>query len=339
MELTSQFLKNVGGRPMYRGNSGEVFWNFGYRARELRTDEEDAEVHRAQAIMPRFQITGKSLSADPTVKEALLFKLWNHPHVITANGHAYTGVHQITGSCVGAGGGNAVMTLLAIQAITLRRPEVALVPFWLLPYGRSRFYIGDRNPGEGSTGATFAKALLEDGFIPAKSPGLPPYTTDDGLTWGSKVELAWSDGDAPQTIALLPKSRLHLVQTAARAVDHNDVREGIINGYPATCASGYAHDGGKVQGNPPVLLARRRGSWSHQMSHLAWILHPEFGELFWCMNQWGLRAHGICPTGAPPGGVWITAEDVDYQCRDEVYLLSGAKGFPAPAPTRIPWMI
>ncbi len=66
--------------------------------------------------------------------------------------------------------------------------------------------------------------------------------------------------------------------------------------------------------------------------------HPQFGELFYLMNTWGVNAHGRDPFGAPPGGVWITADDVDYICRDEVYAFSQFQGFPAPRPDVIPWM-
>lgn len=66
-------------------------------------------------------------------------------------------------------------------------------------------------------------------------------------------------------------------------------------------------------------------------------IHTQFGELFYLMNQWGLNAHGKDPFGGPPGGVWITASDVDYICRDEVYAFSGKSGYPAPPISVIPW--
>ena len=221
------------------------------------------------------------------------------------------------------------MTLACVEAIRLNDPETPLVPFWLLPYGRSRYYLGDRNPGEGSSGSTFAKAAREDGVIPANTAGLPRFENSDQLVWGSSAEMAWSDGDAAQTMNLLASSRKHLVKTTAQCQTADDVREAIKNGYPCTAASMYAHNGGTVQGTPACLLARRSGSWSHQMSIQAWWEHPQFGELFWLMNQWGKNAHGICPTGAPPGGVWITKADVDWICRDEVFAFSQWDGFPS----------
>lgn len=237
-------------------------------------------------------------------------------------------------NCVGAGGCNAWMTLACVEACRLNDAEIPVVPFWLLPYGRSRYYLGDRSPGEGSTGSTFAKAAREDGVIPANSPGLPPFTRTDGLVWGSSVEMKWSDGDNPDTMRLLPDSRKHLVKTTAQCRNADDVREAIRNGYPCTAASMYAHRPG-VTGNPPVLLGRHSGEWSHQMSLLAWWDHPSLGEIFWLMNQWGLDAHGRDPAGGPPGGVWITKADVDWICRDEVFAFSQFDGFPAQ--TLPPW--
>lgn len=333
-------LSSVGGKRLRLGNQGQYgeVWNFGWIPKENRTEVQQAMVHAAEVAMPRFTITGDPVRNDAT--KVCLFELWKHPMVKEANGgKEFTGVHQLTGSCVGAGGGNCWFTLACVEAVRVGDRELPKVPFWLLPYGRSRFYLGDRSPGEGSTGSTFAKAAREDGTVPADRSGLPTWTWDDGLVWGRAAEMSWSDGDAAQTMNLLPESRKHLVKTTAQCRDYNDVREAIKAGYPCTAASMYAHDGGKVQGDgaDACLLARRQGSWSHQMSILAWWLHPRFGELFWLMNQWGLRAHGICPTGAPPGGVWITKDDVNYICRDEVFAFSQFEGFPAPKKP-IPWI-
>jgi hypothetical protein len=84
-------------------------------------------------------------------------------------------------------------------------------------------------------------------------------------------------------------------------------------------------------------VGRRQGQWSHQMSIDAWLKHPKLGDLFWLMNQWGQDAHGKDPFGGPPGGVWITAADVDFICRDEVFAFSQFDGFPAPD-WDVPWL-
>lgn len=252
--------------------------------------------------------------------------------------HSFIAGGLISSNCVGAGGGNVLATLSFGDALLRGDPERCIVPFWLLPYGRSRYYMGDRGEGEGSTGSTFARAAREDGTLDAKAAGLPPFTNTDGLVWGSRVELKWSDGDNPDTMRLLPESRQHLVKTTAQCKSADDVRQAIINGYPCTCASSWG--GGMkcpTDGNPAVLLNRRSGSWSHQMSIQNWWEHPSLGEIFWIQNQWGLGAHGSDPAGGPGGGFWVKKGEIDWICRDEgeVYAFSQFEGFPSNV---IPWI-
>ena len=321
---TDAVMREAGGRRLVLGDT--TIYAFGWLAPILRTPVQLAAEAKAEAEMPRFEPPRRK--KEP--KQALLFELWKHPDVVAANGRPFTGIFQKTGSCVGAGGGNCWMTLACVEAVRVGDPEMPLIPFWLLPYGRSRYYLGDRSPGEGSSGGTFAKAATEDGTVPANSAGLPQPVEDDGmLTWNRGAEMAWSDGDAKQTMDLLSASRKHLVKSTAKCGSHTDVKAALQSGFPCTGASMYAHNGGKVQSDPPVLLGGKSGSWSHQMSILGWMEHPKLGDLFWLMNQWGASAHGKCPSGAPNGGVWITAKDCDFICRDEVFAFSQFEGFPS----------
>lgn len=350
--LSEDFLQSVGGSKrvlnrtawstptaLTQGGENEV-WDFGWIPEEARTVEQLDWYEKSKTVLlPRFAITGTPNRDVYDADKVDLTATWKHPDVVAANGSIFTGTHQLTGSCVGAGGGNMWTTLAFVDALVRGEAEIPKVVFWLLPYGRSRYYLGDRSPGEGSTGSTFAKAAVEDGTLEYDRQGLPQPTKDDGWVWGRAAEMKFSDGDNPDTMALLPTSKAFTIKTAAPCKDHGDVREAIVNGYSVTVASMYAHDGGKVQGSgkDACLLARRTGSWSHQMSILAWWKHPQFGELFWLMNQWGLNAHGTCPSGMPRGGVWITAADVDWICRDEAFAFSGNNGFPAP-PRPISWI-
>lgn len=118
---------------------------------DVRTQEQHAAEQFARAEMPRFQIVGKK---DDDPKKVCIWELWKHPMVKAALGFEYPGTHQLTGSCVGAGGGNAIFSVICVDAIKNKDPERIIIPFWLLPYGRSRYYLGDRNQGEGSTGGT-----------------------------------------------------------------------------------------------------------------------------------------------------------------------------------------
>lgn len=307
-------------------------WNFGWIPPDERTAAQAAAHREAVAKMPKFQIFGRT---DYKEGKAFLFDLWSHPTTAAALSFEYPGTHQLTGSCVGAGGGNALFTLIAGDAITRGEPEQIVVPFWLLPYGRSRLYMGENFPGQGSFGSTFAQAVREDGVLDASQEGLPAFKNKDGLIWGEEIEMSWSDGDAQQTLDLLEHSREHPVKTTAECPSADDVRDALANGYPCTCAStwgGHGLDGREcdVKGDPPALLNIRCDSWGHQMSVQAWWDHPALKELYWIHNQWGLKIHGECPSGAPAGGFWITKAEMEWICRNgEVYAFSGFNGFPA----------
>jgi hypothetical protein len=348
--LDDAFYASVGGSqrtltrqawstPTGHTTGGEQYvYDFGWIPEEARTEQENEAHEAAVGLMPRFLITGTP-TGDANEDGANLTATWKHADVVAANGSEFTGTHQLTGSCVGAGGGNMWATLAFHEAIVGGEEELPKVPFWLLPYGRSRFYCGMKTPGEGSLGSCFARAAVEDGTLEYDRSGLPqPTSRDDGWIWGRNVEMSWSDGDARQSLDALEHSRKHLIKTAAQCRSASDVWQALVNGYPVTCASMYAHNGGRVQGEgkDAVLLASRSGSWAHQMSVPACRKHPKLGRIYWLHNQWGLRAHGICPSGMPPGGVWITEADMNWICRDEVYAFSAYSGFPSPAKP-IPW--
>ena len=249
---------------------------------------------------PNLAVYGTNAYADAT--KVGLWECWK-----LALGKDYAGVHQITGSCVGAAGGNALFSLAAADVVRRRDPELAVVPFWLLPYGLSRKFAGIRGRGEGSFGSTFAKAVREYGHVKADEQGLPTYTDRDGLVWGSNAEYEWSDG-AKISESWLTKAKPYLVRSTALCRSTDDVRDAIKAFYPVTIASNW---GGlmkcpvKGTGANTRLVNRRATTWMHQMSVHGWEDNPELGELFYVLNQWGLDAHGRCPSGAPPGGFWV----------------------------------
>lgn len=308
--------------------------NFGYIPPEQRTVKQQNAVEDCMNKMPRFAI-GPDLSGSESTKrenenkeKVCIFDLWKHPAIVAANGFAYTGNHQLTGCCVGAGGGNALFSVGAADAIIRGEPEEALVPFWLLPYGKSRSRMGDHGQGEGSTGTTFADAVREDGTIPAKTEGLPKFTTEDGLIWGNAAEMKWSAGDS-QPAEFVNAAKKFLVKTTAECKSADDVQQAIANYYPVTIASSWG-GGMRCQVESGVLLNSRQGTWNHQMSIQAFWIHPQLGRLFWIQNQWGLSVHGSDPAGGPGGGFWVKESEVAWICRGgEVFAFSQWQGFPA----------
>lgn len=290
-------------------------------------DQRDATqttAHEAvMADIPDFMLVGKSVNENVT--KVCLWDCWK-----PALGRDYLGTHQIVGSCVGAGGGNALFSLAAADKIKRGDREKVVIPFWLLPYGISRMLGGLNSRGDGSFGSTFAEAVRKHGHIPADLEGLPAFREDDGIVWGQKVELDWSVGRSIDT-KWLDMAKPHLVKSTAQCKSTDDVREAIKNYYSVTIASSW---GGKMRcptaGNPPVLLNSHTTSWAHQMSVHGWWDHPDLGEIFYVMNQWGLAAHGMCPSGAPKGGFWIKKADMaKIVAQRETFAFSQFEGFPA----------
>lgn len=327
---------SVGGKMITHSPRGgealsEPWWDFGWRPKDMCTDEQNELREQHDASIPHHAAPYRG-----DVKRTALTSLWKHPAVVKALGYAYSGTHQLTGSCVGAGGGNVACTNIFREIILGGDWELIILGFYLYTYGRSRFHSGFGGRGEGSTGTGWIKAALEDGFLGNHHEGLPKPKNTDGLIWGKAEELLWSDGGRAPCTEWLEEGRKRRFQSGSRARNADEVRDRLIAGYSSTCASMYGHNPRIEKG---VLLGRKGPRWSHQMGILDWWDHPELGEIFWLHNQWGLRAHGICPSGMPPGGVWILKEDVEWICRTgEVYTPGAHVGYPAPD-FDVPWII
>lgn len=305
---------------------------FGWVAPEARSPLTQARHQALVAAMPPFRIRG------PWRSDRRKVCLWEvadaHPAV---RRKLRVPIRQLTGSCVGASGGNVLRATMAVEVLRLGEPERVVLPFYLLPYGRSRLYSGLRGRGEGSLVSGFAKAIRADGVLPADADGLPAPGTDGGIHWTARLERDWSDGAAIAE-KWLSAARRHPIRTVAPCRSADDVAEALQNYYAVHQASSW---GGLMEppvksGRHPVLLNQRSGSWPHAMCWLAWWDHPELGEIFWTQNSWGY-AHGECPSGAPPGGFWLRKRDVDWVCRHgEAYAYSQFDGFPA---QRLDWYV
>ena len=310
-------------QPVYGSDPTAQVWGFGWIPLDDRTQEESRLADETIREMPRFEISGRK-SDDP--KKAVL---WDCSKKIN-NGQHFRTFYQKTGSCVGNGGGQATWYLSAAEVVRLRDPEQVILPFYLLPYGRSRFHAGMRGRGDGSFGSAFAKAIRTEGILPATTDGLPKWTDQGGITWGSSVEYEWSDGAAIPS-KWMEQSKKHLVKTTAQLRSADDAREALRNYYPCTIASDW---GGQMrptqQGEPAVLLNRRTTTWMHQMSLQGWWDHPTLGEIFYILNSWGVDAHGQPPDDAPPGGFWVKKSEMESIIRQgDSFAFSQFDGFPA----------
>lgn len=299
--------------------------NLGWIAPEFRTPQMVELDLTVKGKMPIFSIDGNY--KEPV--DALLYKFIQD----------FKPFYQQTGSCVGCGLGMALWCLESVEVHQLAQLENPTVPFWLLPYGKSRELAGMNGRGEGSFGSAGIEALQKFGTLPANTKDLPqPQVKDNAFTWGENSEMEWSDGAGIKQHWLLA-SRKFTIQTAARIKTWEDGKASLINGYPMTCASNW---GGMmdppIKGNPAIILNKRVTQWGHQMCCLAWAYHPEFKDIFWIQNSWGC-SHGTSPGNyqEPAGGFWILAKDFEWICKDgEVFSLSNFAGFPV---QKLDWFI
>lgn len=281
---------------------------------------------KAEMELPRFTIRGRFQA------NRRRYPLWMAGKALTGKFLRYN--WQQTGSCVGAGGDNALKTLMALEILLGGDLEAMVDVWWLFAYGRSRFHGGIRGRGEGSFGPAWIKAVTIDGFFQDDGAGgkLPDFQVKQGwLVLPASVEMEWSDG-ARIGEEWLGRGRMHLLRTGARMKDKHDCYEAIINNYPLVQASSFGFRSTTVKGSRfPIRVATWNGTWHHQ-TYLdeAWD-HPELGGVYYRWgNNWGPDAHGA-PTGdEPPGGVYVHEDTLDSMCKNgEVYALSGADGFPA----------
>lgn len=302
----------------------------GYIPPERRTQDQHDFDAQVKATMPRFALPFKALAKGEKVR---LTDSWSHPLVVADVGFVFPRFHQLRGSCVGVGAGNAVFSLSGTQRLLSANPTVAFVPWWPYFYGRSRYYAGMTTPGDGSFGSAMAKALITDGVFDNKQPNLPSFNDDDGLYLTDSLELQWSDGDSNLVEGWLPTGRKYPVGSAAEVRDVGGLQTGLVNGYPATFACNYYPGSASIRGSGENACLM--GKWDtygpHQVSiHNVWN-HPDFGMLYWVQNSWPQSVYPRCPTGCPPCGLWVAEADVTkaFTYSSECFLLSHLNWFPA----------
>jgi hypothetical protein len=294
-----------------------------------RTQQQHDAHAAALAQMPRFALAAPT----PGPVNVRLFEKWSDPDVVADVGFVFPRFHQLTGSCVGAGGGQALFTLIAVQRCLSEGATKAFLPFWPFDYGRCRFNEGDRGQGEGAMGSSFAETVAKEGVIDATTAGLPAFQNDDGLVLTNKLEMQWSDGASSTVTKWLEAARVHPVGTSAEMRSMDDVDAALINGYPVTWACDNYIGHASVQGgSTPCVVGYWDGRGGHQQSvHAVWD-HPSIGRLYWVQNNWPGDTYPTDPAGGPTCGCWVTrakAESAMRSLNAEVYALSHLNWFPA----------
>jgi hypothetical protein len=263
--------------------------------------------------MPRFQIVGND-GVDNSKKNV---RLWAFSQEVLGGRHI-PNIAQQTGDCVSFASANAVMYLQAKQLALDRKPEQWHSIFPPHIYGGSRVTIGrGQIRGAGSVGAWAAEWVATKGVLQADAEGVPAYSGRLADEWGRK-------GVPAEFIA---KSEPHTIGTVALVSSAADARDAICNGYPVTIASDFgtktisAVDGRRV--------AKWNGRWMHAMTLIAYDGSGS-KPYFYCLNSWGANAHPEPMQGEPPGGFWLTFNDVEKIVRQgDSFAYSDFAGFPA----------
>jgi hypothetical protein len=292
-----------------------------------RTQEQQDAHDAALAAMPKFALGASDIPTGPL--NIRLFAAWSHPDVVKDTGITFDRFHQLTGSCVGAGGGNALFTLIAAQRLLATDPTKAFVPWWPHPYGQSRAIAGFRGRGEGSLGSTFFQALKKYGVpdsAEATAQGVPGFKDEDGFTLTQKQEMDWSDGGSELVKSFNDEAMKRPLGSGVEVTDITGIRAALANGYPLTFAcSRYI---GSARVSDGVLLGYWDSNGGHQQSlHAVWD-HPSKGPLYWAQNNWPASVYPRDPAGGPVCGCWVTEANVANALRydSEVFALSHLEG-------------
>lgn len=296
-----------------------------------RTADQRTANDAAMAQMPVFSLSPSQAPTGPL--NIRLFSGWNRPEVVADTGITFDRFHQITGSCVGAGGGNALYTLICVQRLLSHGATKAFVPWWPHPYGHSRRLGGFRGRGEGSFGSTFFKALRELGVpdaAEATSQGVPGFKDGDGFLLTKQQELDWSDGGSVLVGSFNDEAIRRPLGSGTPLYDVASIRTAVANGSPVTWACGRFVDQGRIRGTGANACVT--GSFDtrggHQTSILAVWDNPELGPLYWNQNNWPGSVYPKDPAGGPTCGVWMTeaALKAGFAYDAEVFALSHLAG-------------
>jgi len=280
-----------------------------------------APAFRIVGAEPRVPVPFKDIASD----HAFLWDCYDKVYgkrILTTN--------QNIGSCVGHGGYNAMRGIMACDIFFRKDRETPVELFEPYGYGRSRTRAGIRGSGSGSTGSGFAEAAYQDGVLRRDFQNKLSGWRESGNTidWSGSVDTQWSNG-ANIGQEYLAEGRLHVTEKPAQATSADMVREAMQQYRTVTIASNW---GGLMQCpvKEGVLLNRRSGSWAHQMSVHGWMLHNSLGELYYVWNSWSADCHGVCPTGAPLGGFWVSKSDMqNIVSQDDSWIFPGLTGYAA----------
>lgn len=231
-------------------------------------------------------------------------------------------VPQETGDCVSRGMMNCIEYLQCQEILAGDREEFRPV-FSPYLYGTGRVYIGrgQLRGGAGSLGSWQAEAVKKYGVLRTDYAGVPSYS--------GRVADQWGDSDQPWK-RFVDEGDDHLVRSAAKINDLDDLRDALINLYPCTIASMQAF---KMQpSSDGYHHPDPSEEWPHQMAIVGYsddARKPWVGIL----NSWG-DIHGTVidwETGEawPAGMLRVHPDIVAKMIRTgECFAVSRFDGYP-----------
>ena len=248
---------------------------------------------------------------------------WNFTEKLL--GKHIVNIPQEIGDCVSWGMRNACDCLACFEIVKLGDGEEYKPSFPPYFYGISRVQIGGGRLGgsDGSLGIWAAKGVKEYGVLP---------TDDLTSSYNGQIAKKWGSSGPPAD--KISEGKKHLIQEFARVRSYDELKQALMNGYPATIASMRGFNM-QLQFDPDTNKHwfTGRDSWPHQMAILGIDDNPKRPGVF-RMNSWGDNAHGPQKDG-PLGGGWQDANDIDKELRDngtECIVYSAFNGFPAQSP-------
>jgi hypothetical protein len=267
------------------------------------------------AAHPPFQLVDADGNAVVQDNVNANVRLWDA--VVKVNGGHRNNYPQQVGDCTSFGAKNAIEVRMCVENNEGQNVQYAMVypPFL---YGVARVQIGkNKVRGDGAVGAWVAQAARDYGVLLSTDNGVPAYSAAVAREWGSK--------GPPQAFIDIAKARR--VKTIAPVKTAAQCRDAICNGYPVTVASMFGSTSIKERDRRQVAM--RNTQWAHQMCCIGYDGRGPVAY-FYILNSWGPSAHPQPLQGEPPGGFWVTADDMQWiTSTGDCWSFSDLDGFPS----------
>lgn len=313
----------------------------GFKTPAERTQaEHDAHSKAVATSTIRFALPTINLAKG---EKLLLTNFHADPKVVKHRGFCYSRIHQWTGSCVWAGGTNALASTISAAACS-NNPIVPIIPMTLPNYADSRHRMGDDSQGDGSMGSTFFASLTLMGctdWMNLCVPTLPAYHDrgDEGIdvggnsSEGQRIEYQYSSIRTPTASEALKYGSTHLIAKIGEQIhDTQSVVNAVGNGYGCSfaCNNFIGHGSIKGQGDTAFVT----GYWDSRGGHQQYVVgiwnHPDFGMQFLVGNNWPKGTYPITPS-QPVCFVWVSEANLASAIRNldsEVFPIGRPDGFP-----------